>query len=259
MSAPILLTGGTGTLGRQVAPLLIGAGHRVRLLSRREHADTTAIEYVTGDLIAGTGIETAVAGIETVVHLAGGPKGDDIAARHLVRAAAAAGVRHLVHISVIGAARMPLGYFRAKAGAERAIAESGVPHTILRAAQFHELTLTAVRAMARLPVVPAPRDLRFEPVDSAAVAARIAELALGTPAGVVDELAGPRVYPMADLVRGYLAAQGKRRPILPVPLAGKVGRAYRAGVNLAADPVRSGRSWDEFLSAQASTRSGAAR
>lgn len=257
MAAPILLTGGTGTLGRQVAPLLIGAGHDLRLLSRRDHTGTDPIEYVSGDLLTGEGIEAAVAGVETVVHLAGGPKGDDAAARTLVRAATAAGVRHLVHISVIGADRMPLGYFRAKLGAERAIADSGLPYTILRAAQFHELTLTAVRALAKLPIVPAPRDLRFEPVDSAAVAARLVELALGAPAGLVRELTGPRVYPMAELIRGYLEAQGKRRPILPVPLAGKIGRAYRAGDNLAADPLRTGRSWEDFLSTP--SRSGAAR
>jgi uncharacterized protein YbjT (DUF2867 family) len=164
MASPILLTGGTGTLGRQVAPLLIGAGHRVRLLSRRDHADLDSVEYVSGDLLTGAGIEAAVAGVETVVHLAGGPKGDDEAARTLVRAAAAAGVRHLVHISVIGADRMPLGYFKAKLGAERAIIESGVPYTILRAAQFHELTLTAVKALAKLPIVPAPRPRRSRPV-----------------------------------------------------------------------------------------------
>lgn len=259
MASPILLTGGTGTLGRQVAPRLIEAGHRVRLLSRREHADTDSVEYVSGDLLTGAGIEAAVAGVETVVHLAGGPKGDDQAAQTLVRAATAAGVRHLVHISVIGAERMPLGYFKAKLGAERAIVGSGLPYSILRAAQFHELTLTAVKALAKLPIVPAPRDLRFEPVDSGAVAARMAELALGAPAGVVRELTGPRVYPMADLVRGYLAAQGKKRPILAVPLAGKIGRAYRAGDNLAADPLRTGRSWEDFLSTQAPARSAAGR
>ncbi len=115
MAASILLTGGTETLGRQVAQLLIKAGHDLRLLSRRDHADTEPIEYVSGDLLTGAGIEAAVAGVETVVHLAGGPKRDDAAARAPVRAATAAGERHLVHISVIGADRMPLGYFRGQA------------------------------------------------------------------------------------------------------------------------------------------------
>lgn len=75
-------------------------------------------------------------GAETVLHLAGGPKGDDEATRNLVRAASAAGVRHFVHISVIGADRVPLGHLRVRLAAERAVTDCGLPHTALRAGQF---------------------------------------------------------------------------------------------------------------------------
>jgi len=119
MTSPILLTGGTGTLGRLVVPRLRDAGCDVRVLSRRNHESGDGIEYVTGDLLKGEGIEPAVYGAEIILHLAGGPKGDDEATRNLVRVASRAGVQHLVYISVIGADRVPLGYFRSKLGAER--------------------------------------------------------------------------------------------------------------------------------------------
>src|SRR4051794_13482507 len=112
MGAQILLTGGTGTLGRHVLPLLRDAGAGVRVLSRRPHEDAAGVEYVTGDLLKDEGVEAAVDGVGTVLHLAGGAKGDDEATRNLVRAAARAGVRHAVLISVIGADRVPLGYLR---------------------------------------------------------------------------------------------------------------------------------------------------
>ena len=89
--------------------------------------------------------------------------------------------------------------------------------------------------MARLPVIPVPAGFRFQPVDAGEVAARLVELALGTPAGLVPDMAGPRVYEMAELVRGYLRARSKHRPILPVRLPGKAARAFRAGANLAPD------------------------
>jgi uncharacterized protein YbjT (DUF2867 family) len=73
------------------------------------------------------------AGTEIVLHLAGGPKGDDEATRTLVRAAARAGVRHFIYISVIGADRVPLAWLRSKLDAERAVADSGIPWTTLRA------------------------------------------------------------------------------------------------------------------------------
>ncbi|KOX35263.1 NmrA family transcriptional regulator [Saccharothrix sp. NRRL B-16348] len=243
----ILVTGGTGTLGRLLVPLL--DGHRVRVLSRRGHGPVDGVEHVTGDLLTGEGVEAAVDGAEIVLHLAGGPKGDAEATDRLVRAATrAGGVRHIVHISAIGADRVPLAWFRAKLGAERAVADSGLPWTILRAAQFHDLVLTVVGKMAKLPVVPIPGGLRFEPVDARDVAERLAELTLGAPAGLVPDLAGPTVYGLRDLVRGYLAAHDKRRPTLPVRMPGKAGRAYRAGENLSGDGATKGmRTWEDFL------------
>jgi uncharacterized protein YbjT (DUF2867 family) len=182
------------------------------------------------------------------VHCAGGPKGDEEATRNLVRAASRAGVRHLVYISVIGADRVPLGWFKAKLGAERAVVDSGLPWTTLRAAQFHELALTVVQKMAMLPVIPVPGGLRFQPVDSREVAARLVELTLDEPAGLVSDLAGPKVYGMAELIRGYLRARGKHRLLMPVRMPGKAGRAYRAGENLSLEGAAVGkRTWEEFL------------
>ncbi|KJY41555.1 NmrA family transcriptional regulator [Streptomyces sp. NRRL B-1568] len=248
-TAPVLVTGGTGTLGRHVVPLLQDADRTVRVLSRRGGASTDAgVEHVTADLLKGEGLDAALDGVATVLHLAGGPKGDDEATRNLVPAAQRAGVEHLVYISVIGADKLPLGYFRAKLGAEQAVAESGIPWTTLRAAQFHDLALTVVEKMAKLPVVPAPGGLRWQPVDAREVAARLVELALGQPAGLVPDLAGPRVYGLGDLSRGYLQARGKHRLMLPVRMPGKVGRAYRAGENLALDGASLGqRTWEDFL------------
>jgi uncharacterized protein YbjT (DUF2867 family) len=252
MTSPILVTGGTGTLGSHVVPRLREAGHEVRVLSRKSHEHEDGVEYVTGDLRKGYGIEAAAEGIETFLHLAGGPKGDDEATRHLVRVASRVGARHLVYISVIGADRVPLGYFRSKLAAERAVADSGIPWTTLRAAQFHDAMLTVVRGMSKLPVVPVPGGLRFQPVDPGEVAARLAELTLSEPAGRVPDLPGPKVYKIKELLRGYLKARGKRRLMVPIRLPGKVGRAYRAGENLNLDAAAGGRTWEDFLAERVS-------
>jgi len=248
MTSSILLTGGTGTLGRHVIPLLLDAGCKVRVLSRRSHEPRDGLEFVTGDLLKDEGIEPAVDGAEIVLHLAGGPKGDDEATRNLVRAASRAGVQHLVCISVIAADRVPIGYFRSKLGEERAVAESGLPWTTLRAAQFHDLVLIVLQKMAKLPVVPVPGGVRLQPVDSRDVAARLVELTLDEPAGLVPDLAGPNVHRMADLIRGYLRARGKHRLTMPVRVPGKAGRVYRAGENLSLEGADVGtRTWEDFL------------
>ena len=252
----VLVTGGTGTLGRLVVPRLREAGRTLRVLSRHRREPTEGIELVTGDLASGEGVDAAVTGAGVVVHCAGSPKGDEDKARHLVEAAARAGARHLVYISVVGADRVPVasaidramfGYFGSKLAAERVVADSGLPWTTLRATQFHQSYLKVARQLARLPVVPVAAGFRFQPVDAGEVAARLVELALGPPAGLVPDLAGPRVYPMADLVRGYLRASGRRRPILPLPLPGKAARAIRSGANLAPDRAVGHLTWEEFL------------
>ena len=84
------------------------------------------------------------------------------------------------------------------------MAESGLPWTTLRAAQFHDLVLTVARQMAKMPLVPVPYGVRFQPIDAGEVADRLVELALGTPFGLVPDMGGPRVYPLADLLRTYL-------------------------------------------------------
>ena len=246
MNEPILVTGGTGAIGRRVVPLLRAAGRDVRVLSRHGAPDSPGVVHVVGDTRRGEGLDAAFAGTSSVLHLAGGPKGDDIAAKHVVDAARRAGTEHLLLISVTGAGDVPVGYIRAKAAAERTVSESGVPFTILRAAQLHGLLLPVVAKLSGMRL--APRGVRLEPVDADAVAARLAELTLGAPAGRVADIAGPETLPFAELVGQYNAARGIHRRTVGVPLPGSLGRAYREGANLARGGAdRSGGTWREFL------------
>jgi uncharacterized protein YbjT (DUF2867 family) len=243
----ILVTGGTGTLGRLTVSKLRDKGYMIRVLSRHSREAKEGIEYVTGDLATDEGIEAAVAGAEIIVHCAGSSKGDEVKAQNLVRAAAQAGTQHLVFISVVGADRANFAYFKSKLASEKVIADSGIPWTTLRATQFHDLILTVVKAMSKLPVIPVPSGFRFQPVDAGEVAARLAELAPGAPAGLVPDLAGPKVYSMKELVRAYLRASHKRRLLMPLWLPGKGAQSLRAGGNLAPERAVGRRTWEEFL------------
>jgi uncharacterized protein YbjT (DUF2867 family) len=218
----ILVTGGTGTLGRAVVPALVG--EEVLIMSRRGH--------VVADLATGEGLDAAVAGVDVIVHLATGyTRGRDVpAACRLVAAARRAGGPHVVYVSIVGVDRVPISYYRGKLAIEELLTESGLPHTILRATQFHDLVRVYLAAAARLPVVPVP-DLRVQPVDIRDVAARLAELVVGPPRGRVPDLGGPEVLAFADLARIY----GARR-VVRYRLPGRAFRAYRAGGHLAETP-----------------------
>jgi uncharacterized protein YbjT (DUF2867 family) len=268
VTAPLLITGGTGTLGRLLVPRLHAAGCPVRVLSRQRHEPGDGVEFVVGDLATGDGLAAALDGVQTVVHCGGSVKGDEEKARHLVRAAAPAGARHLVYISVVGAERVPVvsgvdrgmfGYFAAKRAAEEVVAGSGMPWTTLRATQFHDLVFTVAQQLAKLPVLPVPAGVRYQPIDAREVADRLVELALGAPAGLVPDLGGPRVYELTDLVRSYLRATHRRRLIIPVRLPGGGARAVRAGATLAPDRAVGRRTWEEFLTERLAERPGRRR
>jgi uncharacterized protein YbjT (DUF2867 family) len=253
---PTLVTGGTGTLGRHVVRRLRDAGRDVRVLTRRTGKDEDGVQFVTGDLLSRTGVGAALDGVATIIHCAGSNKGDEVATQNLVDAAADTGRPHLVYISVVGADRMPVSgaidrmmfsYFDMKRQAEQVVAGSGLPWTTIRATQFHDLILMVLEKLAKLPVVPVPSGVAFQPVDADEVAARLVALALGQPSGLVPDIAGPRVYGTADLVRGYLGATHHRRLLLPIRLPGKAARALRAGANLAPERAVGTRTWEGFL------------
>ena len=107
-----------------------------------------------GDLATGAGLDAALGGVDTVVHLATSRRKDIGHTRNLLEAAKRAGIAHLVFISIVGVDRIPYGYYRDKVASEQAIAQASIPFTILRATKFH--SFVAAVFQLRLPVVLAP-------------------------------------------------------------------------------------------------------
>lgn len=220
---PVLVTGGTGTLGRALVRTLLDDGRAVRVLSRREptRAAPQAVDFVTGDLLTGEGVREAVTGVSAVVHCASDPRHPDHdleAAAQLLLAARAAQVPHLVYISIVGVDQVPYSYYKIKHQVEDLVENAGVPWTILRATQFHDLVAAVLGALAKSPVVLVPDGLLDQPVDVREVARRLADLAVGEPQGRVADMGGPQVLTAAELARTYLSATGRRRPVWSVPL-----------------------------------------
>jgi uncharacterized protein YbjT (DUF2867 family) len=237
----ILVTGGTGTLGRLVAERLRADGHEVRVLSR--HAQPYAVDLRAG----GPGLDEAVTGVDTIVHCASAPRGDEQAAAHLVAAARKAGVPHLLYISIVGVDAVPLGYYRSKLAVEKLVEGSGLGWTILRATQFHDLVVRLLEGLCKAPVLLLPAGVSDQPVEVSEVADRLVELAVGAPAGRVEDMGGPEVRTFPSLARAYLRAAGKRRPLVGVRLAGKAYRGMRAGCHLTPEHAVGKGTFEEYL------------
>jgi uncharacterized protein YbjT (DUF2867 family) len=247
MASPVLVTGGTGRLGRLVVARLTDAGRDVRVLARRDRGTPGGATFFTADLRGGQGIDPAVDAVAAIVHCATSTKGDAEATRNLVAAAAKAGSPHVVYVSIVGIDHLASwGYPKAKLEAERIVAGSGLPWTILRVTQFYDYILTNVRRLASFPVAPVPAGFRVQPVDPGEVADRLAGLALGEPAGRAPDMAGPQVTSWADVLRSYLRASHRHRWTVPVLIPGT--KAVRDGALLPPSGYTAGtRTWDQYL------------
>ncbi|MFC9390621.1 SDR family oxidoreductase [Streptomyces venezuelae] len=237
----ILVTGGTGTLGRPVCERLRADGHEVRVLSR--HSLPYAVDLRQG----GSLLYRALDGVDAVVHCSNIRRGDRDAARVLIDATRRTAVPHLLYVSIVGVDRVPLGYFRTKYAVERMIQASGIGWTLLRTTQFHDLLLQLLQGLAKPPVMPLPKDVRAQPLEVTEAAARLAELAAGPPVGRVEDMGGPEIRTLPDLAGSYLRATGRRRRLVEVPLPGGTYRGLRRGEHLAPERTVGRVTFDEFL------------
>lgn len=250
----VLITGGTGGLGSELAPRFAAAGYTVRILSRRARPVDAAYEWAQGDLVAGTGLAESVAGCDLIVHCATNSpsgKGDAEATSNLCAAAKEADGTHVFYISIVGIDRISYPYYIAKVASEKVLEESGVPWTILRATQFHSLLDRFLRATRRIPgLLLFPTSFRFQPIDTGEVAARMVEYAARGPSGRLPDLGGPEVLTAGEIARAWLQARHERRLIVNVPLLGKAAAGFRRGYNCVPGNPQGAITWRDWLQAK---------
>lgn len=245
----VLVTGGTGTLGRPTVARLRERGHDVRVLSRRAgHA------HAIGNLSTGAGLEEAFDGVSSVVHCATTRFRDIAQTETLIDAAERAAVEHVVFVSIVGVDDIPYFYYRDKVASEQALIASDLPLTILRATQFHDFVAGFLRPQRHLPVLMVP-ELPVQPIAVEEVADRLVQLAEGPPLGRVDDIGGPQLLSMLEAAREWQRAHRTRRRMLPLPVPGRVGRAFRAGEHTTGIPGYGRRTFAEFAAEQAAVGS----
>ena len=262
----VLVTGGTGSLGRILSRVLAEEGHAVRVLSTRPRvtSDPSGVEWAPADLASGEGLREAVEGARAVFHLASdfnNAEAVDVeGTRRLVEASRDARVGHLVYISIVGIDDIPTAYYKCKREAESIIESSGVPHSIQRATQFHSFVANFLSKAARVPLLmPLPAGFKFQSVDEAEVAARLAACLDEGPRGRLTDFGGPEVLDLDAMAREWMEVNGVRKRLVRLPVPGAAARALRAGKNTAPGSSRGTIRWREWLERRAAERSAQAR
>ena len=252
----VLVTGGTGVLGRELTPRLVKVGYTVRIMSRREAPPGTTVEWARASLERGEGLTAAVAGADVIVHAASSPfkrtqQVDVAGTGRLLAAARQAGAGHFIYISIVGIDRIPFFYYRHKLAAEKLIESGGVPWSNLRTTQFHNLIDLWLHMLARTPfILPVPTDLPFQPMDASEVAALLVESVSAGPAGRLPDAGGPEVLTMGRMAEAWRQASGLRLPIVHLPLLGKAAAGFRRGDHTIPNRKTGRITWTEWLGRQ---------
>ncbi|WP_303636874.1 MULTISPECIES: SDR family oxidoreductase [Stenotrophomonas] len=232
----ILVIGGTGRIGSKVVDRLRAAGHEVVAA-----APSTGI-----DVLSGEGLAAAMAGTHVVVDLANSPSFEDAAVlsffvtagHNILTAAAEAGVRHHVALSVVGTDKLAAsGYFRGKIAQERLIRDSGLAYTIIHSTQFFEFLPGIVQSAGSGQTLRLP-TAAVQPIAAEDVAEAVARIAQQAPVNGVVEIAGPERESMAVLAQRFLRSTGDARQVV-----GDAGAPY-FGAQLQEDTlVPAGQAW----------------
>jgi uncharacterized protein YbjT (DUF2867 family) len=233
--------GGTGTVGSHIVAALRAAdpaATQVRVLSR------SSAGYPV-DLATGAGLTEALADCDVVIDAANGSqrRPEPVlvdGARRLVQACTAAGVGHLVCVSIVGIDQVPSRYYRAKLAQEEIVKTAErLPSTIVRSTQFHELVDGGLRALARGRLSPRS-SARLQPVAAQQAGEAIAAVARDPQPGRTMTVGGPEHATVSELARAW--ARARHRQGLPVvlPLVGRMRQPLLAGALTCPHPDHTG-------------------
>ena len=269
----ILVTGGTGHLGREIVGQLLGQGRKVRVLARLPGNDPR-VEWARGDLATGAGLRDALAGISTVINAAtfspiaqrGGirlvdfvstPSTVDVEGTgRLLAECGRARVRHFVHVSIVGLSEgNSLPYNQVKLKGEAMVRQSDLPWSVVRAGPFYYLLARLLSSMRWMPWWVLPNGV-MDAVDTADVASYLIDCIDDGERGLREEIGGPAPLPLSELARQYLEARRLRRRVIGIDIAPRT--AARLGL-VEAHGRKGVVTWREWLDAHADEPKGRVR
>ena len=221
----IVVIGGTGLIGSKV----------VACLDEEEYQAVPASPDTGVNTLTGEGLADVLDGASVLIDVSNSPSFEDEAVMdffttstsNLLAAAAEAGVRHYVALSVVGADRLPdSGYLRAKVAQEQLIDAASIPYTVVRATQFFEFVKRIADEATDGDVVRLPHAL-FQPIAADDVAAAVCEVSQRPPADGIVEIGGPEQFRFDEFIGEGLTALGDPRIVIADPEARYFGAVLR--------------------------------
>lgn len=252
----ILLTGGTGQLGKKILKQFEPNNYFFTVLTRQENTESTGnINYLKTDLAKTASIENALdENYEVVIHSASNPLESGLVdvegTRNLLKASQKRNVKHFIYISIVGIDQSQYKYYRDKLTAEELIIQSGIPCTILRISQFHDFVLNMIIHPLNIQKdqdLEVPLGLRFQSIDLVDVCEKIRELINNEPSYSRVIIGGPEILTIEEIVRIYLDVFKLNNRYKTTLELNHFQHTFTTGINLCPDNRWGKITWKDFL------------
>lgn len=250
----VLVTGGTGSLGKWVVNYLSEKKYSVSILTSKENIlPPNGVSAFIGNLADSKGLGDATAEADVIIHCASNPRNfervDVEGTQNLLKTINKERTKHFIFISIVGVDKSDYPYYKAKLVVEKMIAESSIPFTILRTTQFHSFVLSIAQTFIteqQNGIVTTPPGMRFQSIDIREVAQKLVDV-VEHAAGLLPEFGGPEVLSFEEMVRQYLDATTTNLIIKSSNIEGDRYQLFRSGVNLCPQNKNGKIIWQEFL------------
>jgi uncharacterized protein YbjT (DUF2867 family) len=251
----ILITGGRGTLGQEISKQLFAKGYAINILSSSENSETYYFtNVIQGDLTAPTTLKKAIESSEIIIHCASNPKNAQVVdfggTSNLLGLIDKTKCRHFIYVSIAGVDKSDYPYYQTKYAVEKMIEASGIPYSILRATQFHDLVLYRIIQVfdqGNGKPVQMPANMKFQSIDKTDVANVITELVASRPTYAVTTIGGPEVLSLETMIATYFALSGRTEKVQYIEPSTAFHQVFTTGINLCPENAVDGITWEEFL------------
>ena len=252
----VLVTGGSGTLGREVVNELLSQHYETCILTSKENTVMSGnCRIFVGNLEKNTGLKDALNNTDVVIHCASNPKKslkvDIEGTRNLINAIDRNKTRHIIYISIVGVDKSNYPYYKIKVDVENIIKECGIPFTILRTTQFHNLVLNIISGLETIDgIINVPQGMKFQSIDVGEVAGYLVELIKGDGCGLLPDRGGPEILGIEEIVKSYLEISGLKNTFKLCEIKNERNDMFSSGINLCPSNKYGKISWRQFLLAQ---------
>lgn len=249
----VLVTGGSGTLGREVVDKLLSQQYETSILTSKENTVMPrGCRIYIGDLEKNTGLKEALENIDIIIHCASNPqnslKVDIEGTKNLINATNRNRISRIIYISIVGVVKSDYPYYKTKVAVENMIKECGIPFTILRTTQFHNLILNIINGLERINgIINVPEGMKFQSIDVGEVAGYLVEMISEDDCGLLQERGGPEILGIEEMVKSYLEVSGLKNTFKLCEIKNERNDMFSSGINLCPSNNFGKITWRQFL------------